>query len=583
MNIYELNQLRNLDYSKELFVISDAMRGSERSEKASIIAAAYVLYISSVNPDVKLSSIQDFIQTAHISGNRVYLLNDLFAKNWDMILRLQYAFDPDILKAIILFANQFRGNENDFSTPYGISQIASRLLKIEQNDTVMDLGCGYGSFIRDCYANYPEASYTGLEINTYATEISSIRAEILSDNIYIEQGDILFIHERETRTFDRIFSNYPFISYSIESRQKILDRLPVAGQIRYALMKTSNMDWYFNVILITLMKKNGKAVAIAPARAVFSLSDSEIRKQITERGLLEKVIYLPQRSFSPYTNAQTVMFVFSHNNKSVRMIDASGFYTTNHRGEVVLTSENIDKICEICSEDSEFSKTVNFDEIQERNYNLTPGIYLYSERKIANGVPLKSLIRNITRGAQIKATELDSMLTEEETDTEFLMLKDIHDGIIDQNLPYIKASNKYSRYLVKPNCLLISKSSDPIKISVADINPNRKIIAGGSLYVMELDETKANPYYIKAYLESSSGLAAIQNLSTGSVIRILTLENLQNLTIPMIPIEEQNQFGLEYQAAMDEVRLMRRKTEKAIESMKNMFDTWTGGSGEKFG
>ncbi len=137
--------------------------------------------------------------------------------------------------------------------------------------------------------------------------------------------------------------------------------------------------------------------------------------------------------------------------------------------------------------------------------------------------------------------------------------------------------------MVKPNCLLISKSSDPIKISVADINPNRKIIAGGSLYVMELDETKANPYYIKAYLESSSGLAAIQNLSTGSVIRILTLENLQNLTIPMIPIEEQNQFGLEYQAAMDEVQLMRRKTEKAIESMKNMFDTWTGGSSEKFG
>ena len=346
-------------------------------------------------------------------------------------------------------------------------------------------------------------------------------------------------------------------------------------------MKSSKMDWFYNAILVSLMNENGKALGIGTYGTAFNQAESEIRRQFVEQGLLEKVILLPEKVFAPNTNIQTIMFVFSSHNTSVQMVDASSFSTPGRRIDSSLTYKGLIDILEIAFKDPKFNRFVSYEELRENNFNLSPSIYFMNDKEVENGVPLKTLVTNITRGAQISKEELEKLVSASSTDAEFLMIKNINDGMIDSSLTRIKSNDKHRRYLVKPNSLIISKSIDPLKISVADIPSDRKIIAGGNLYVLELDETKANPYYIKAFLESAAGQSTVRKLSSGTVIKFVSVENIQNLLIPMIPIEEQNRFAEEYQAAMEDVRVMRKRTENAVDRMKNLFDSWSGGSNEK--
>ena len=580
MNKIELNQIRELDYSRELNSISKTLRSYKSYDPILNIAAAYILYSAAINPDISLHTINDFLATARLPEGRKFFIEDLFHDKWDAIRKLGYTLETDKLKALILFADPLQNNRGDFSTPYGISRLAAELLDIKPNDSVIDLGCGCGNFLRDSYGYQPDAVYTGLEINTYCTEIAAIRAEMLGENIVIEQGDMLCMNEEEKRSFDKIFSNYPLAEPSIFVKQKPSLSMQENFQRFPSLKKASKMEWFYNTVLVSLMKENGRAIGIAPLGSVFSLPETEIRSQFIEQGLLEKVILLPEKVYAPFTNILMVMFVFSSGNQSVQMIDASKFYKANRRNESTLTVENADAIYDLTLKDSEYSRWVSYEEMLENNFNLDPRRYLYMDEKIENGVPLKSLITEITRGAQIKADELEKIMSSEPFDAEFLMLMNINDGMIDPKLPRVKSDGKYDRYLINPDSLVISKVSKPLKISVADIRADRKIIAGGNLYVLKLDETKANPYYVKAFLESHAGQNAMKIFSTGSVIEFVSIENLKEIMIPMIPIEEQNRFAEEYKQAMEDVCIMRKRTENAVDRMKNLFDSWAGGADE---
>ena len=56
------------------------------------------------------------------------------------------------------------------------------------------------------------------------------------------------------------------------------------------------------------------------------------------------------------------------------------------------------------------SKQVGLTEIADMDYDINPSRYLQTEIKVENGIPSSDIIKNITRGAQIKASVLDDMV-----------------------------------------------------------------------------------------------------------------------------------------------------------------------------
>ena len=54
----------------------------------------------------------------------------------------------------------------------------------------------------------------------------------------------------------------------------------------------------------------------------------------------------------------------------------------------------------------------------------------------------------------------------------------------------------------------------------------QRILANGNLYIIELDESRANPYYIKAFFDSEQGIAALKSITVGATIPNIGVDTL---------------------------------------------------------
>lgn len=84
------------------------------------------------------------------------------------------------------------------------------------------------------------------------------------------------------------------------------------------------------------------------------------------------------------------------------------------------------------------------------------------------------------------------------------MLANINDGVLsfdeEQYLKEIPAN--LSKFCVKNNSIVLTRTGLPIfKSAVAQVEKDTALLATGNLFVIELDETKVNPFYVQAFLQ----------------------------------------------------------------------------------
>ena len=56
--------------------------------------------------------------------------------------------------------------------------------------------------------------------------------------------------------------------------------------------------------------------------------------------------------------------------------------------------------------------------------------------------------------------------------------------------------------------------------------------------IIELDESRANPYYIKAFFDSEQGIAALKSITVGATIPNIGVDKLKNVMIPLPSMEK---------------------------------------------
>ena len=107
---------------------------------------------------------------------------------------------------------------------------------------------------------------------------------------------------------------------------------------------------------------------------------------------------------------------------------------------------------------------------------------------------------------------------------------------------------------------------------MADVAEGQQILVSGNLYIIELDETKANPYYVKSYLESEQGTVALSRISVGAVIANIPISKLTKLMIPNPSIAFQNKVAEKYLTKVDEIKLLKYRLQKATDDLKKIFE-----------
>ena len=543
------------------------------------LVSAYLLYKVRVSTKPFSMLYQD-IQSGEVAVNDEILLavrEYIPESSWEMLSKLLPRYAPDIFAATVFLPLTDSERTDGFATPECMIDLAQRLLGCQSGEQVADIGCGTGTFITNTQMKVSDAEFVGYEINSSRYCISVMRTELLGENITIRLQDVfdLVDDSEEMPKFDKIFSNYPFGMRlrNLGSSGKYLDKL----EKRYPdISKSTSSDWVFNALLCDILKEGGKAVGIMTNGSTWNSIDHAMRKHFVEAGLVECVISMPAKMFVG-TNIPTSMIVLSHGNQSVRLVDASEIYQPGRR-QNEFSAEDIEKILAATQTDGENSKLISLNKLQENEYSLNLSRYSDNDIQYENGVALDSVIRNITRGASCTASQLDEMVSEKKTNMQFLMLSNIQNGIIDDKLPYLKEiEEKHEKYCVKNNSLILSKNGAPFKVAVATVQEGQKVLANGNLYVIELDETKITPYYLKAFLESEQGVAALKRITVGTTIPSIGVDKLKNLIVPLPPLEEQNRIAAKYLAVLDEISVLKIKLEKALSRLNHVFDEEVGG------
>lgn len=569
MTIEKLQQLKQMDTSKIGDYLFTELRGITNNIYFGAYCVSYVIVKSANTPNADISSAEAFFKSCDIYEGICELVAEVLYNGWDIVQRAKGMFDIDMYTAFLLCSNFSDSNNTFETTPNCLSELAIEILQIKPNDKVMDYFCGVGSFIRECIFQEPNAKYYGVELNWERHIISIMRADIFKVDTCIYLENVLKFNA-DNENYSKIFANYPF-GVKVSSTENTNALMYLNKQLPIS-KKNVSLDWLANTTIINTLAPDGKAVVITTTGSLFNTSEKDIRKHFIDNNFIEAIINLPI-GIMENTRVSAVMIVLSHNNDTIRYIDAR-YICTKGRRYSTFSHENIKEILDLYNNDGENSRIVHKIELLENDYNLDPNRYIVKELKpIPDGVAFENVIKNITRGAQLKATQLDKLASKEPTDFKYLTLSNIQNGQISDNLSYITGiDDSFRKYCIKNNNLILSKSGSPIKAAIATVENNETILANGNLYVIELDEEKINPYFLKAFLDSETGTTLLTSLGIGSVIPNLPIDSIKKMIIPLPSMEIQNKVANNYLKAVNELKEIKLKLSAAEMNVKSIYD-----------
>ena len=549
------------------YELGDAYRSKIAFSGCAVIATAYALSVLQEDKSASSESLNAFLETANLPASVSDVLSRTLSGLWDTVVSFIDKFETDELKEVVLYENSFF----DMSTPTSLIILASKILNIGSTDSVLEICSGTATFPVYALFNQSFSTYTGIEINYNANDIAILKASLLGDNYTFILNNALTY--KYPANYDKIFSNYPFALRGSE-----LDECRRELQEYFNLDSTQisrcSSDWLFNAAIVRSLKENGKAVAIMTNGAAFNKPDVYMRQFLAENGYIEAVINLPAKLFTEF-GIPTTMIVFSYNNSKIKLINAQDMYSKEDRRVNMLSDDDIEAIINCISNGGENTIELTPAELSEHDYTLMATRYL-EKPVVENGVPFESVIKSITRGSQVKADLLESYKSVLPTKYRFISLSNIINGSIDieDGKQYISELPKALEKFVAPNnSLVLSKMASPtFRSAVVNTANDQSVVATGNLYIIELDESKVNPYFIQAFFDSELGEETLNYASGGSTVKTISAEAVKSILIPLPPLEEQNEIAVKYQAALDEYGILQRKMQRLIERKRTLLN-----------
>ena len=582
---YTLNQLKTPELEaqakKVFYAIAGEIRGSATSSLSDVIYVAYLFYkLSSsehnvaqepsypseeaakmqlsrfesgeitLNPYIRSSILTPRIKQCFIEAYKVY---EVFVNDAKIYASLVALFDDYLGMSM----GRFSG---DISTPDSIVKLAQAILNIEDGDRVADICCGSGNFLTKSYEIAPRANYFGYEINISNATILAMKADVLDINPSIAVGDVGYTLSDKSIEFNKIFADPP-LGMLIDKYNQAVCTAP------FRLSKNSS-DWYFNNIVIEHLSQNGKAVTVAGMGSAWNTASQDARKYFIDNGYIEAVINLPGGLLSS-TNIPLALYVFSHNNKAVRLVNAEGFATTKDGRNKTFSDDTIREIIELLQNDSEKNITVTVGDIRSKDYSLAFRSYRSGLPEYENGTPI-SEVAEIIRGT----LDPKASTTTENTGKYLLQIADLENGLIKSDLGddrYIIAGKEHPEQKLLPYDIIVSRSAQPVKVAIISPDETRELYSNGNMFIIRAKNPNVNPYYLAAFLLSKDGRDALDYASTGSVLKTISANSLYKLIFPLREASEQKKIAEALLESITQYKVYSYKADLAKQSIENAY------------
>ncbi|MDQ0246489.1 type I restriction enzyme M protein [Bacillus fengqiuensis] len=455
-----------------------------------------------------------------------------------------------------------------FVTPEGLNRLMIEILK-PSGGKVYDGAVGIGGSLIEANHFNNNVLIFGQEINESNVALAYMNAIVNGIDLsrfHIEKGDTLFSpmfteNGSNLMQFDYIVMNPPF---GIKlNNLELMDYDPY-GRFSGRMGKTSKMhgDLAFLQHTVASLSEQGKAALIIPAGVLSRSSHAEraFREYIVKNDIIESVVLLPNKIL-PSVAIQTVLLVLNKNKKpnrknKVLFINAEEQFASSSRSQNYLKQEKIDAIVsmyEQFSAGTEDIKIADSQEIGESEYNLNPNQYFTSkivesefgdvlinkalyDSKVKNKKSLKE-IAQLSRGVNLPSK---NSIKEGKKGYKVIQLKDVENGNINlENIELIPVQNA-ERYMVQSGDIIIASRGTAFKVAIVPEHNEHLVLSNMFIRIRIMDKSYM-PEYIKAFLESPVGVALIEGMKKGGIVKALTTSDIEDIEFPDVGLKEQEE------------------------------------------
>lgn len=325
-----------------------------------------------------------------------------------------------IFEHLIKDYNVASGVYAEYFTPQAISAIIAKIL-VEMSPVedkiydVYDPSAGSGSLVLHLANALGKGSF-GDRAQVYTQDISGKSSRFLRTNMLLNgltnsldniiEGDTLetpahykVVHDPSSgvKQFDYITSNPPF-KMDFSSTRNIIEQKWEDSELRDGIKrffagvpkipnkKKESMGVYLCFIqhILWSLKEDGKAAIVVPTGFITAQSGIEkaVRQMIVDKHWLKGVISMPSNIFANTGTNVSVLFIDKSNQDgNIMLIDASKLGEKRKEGKNQRTVLRPDEVAKI--EDTfinqevieDFSVSVTYEQIAEKNYSLSAGQY----------------------------------------------------------------------------------------------------------------------------------------------------------------------------------------------------------------
>ena len=362
---------------------------------------------TALSPYVEASKRNSFVRSIFS-----YITRDRF--DFGETVSGNYDFFSTIFEYLIANYNVASGTYAEYFTPQALSSAIAKILvhmsPIEDKIyEIYDPSAGSGSLVLHLANELGDGKF-GNKARVYTQDISQKSSRFLRINMLLNglkesleniiEGDTLESpsHYRKKgddtsglKKFDFITSNPPFNTDfssardSIEQKWERTDRF-FAGVPSIPEKEKKKMPIYLCFLqhILYSLKDGGKGAIVVPTGFITAKSGiaKTIRKKIVDSKWLRGVISMPSNIFANTGTNVSVLFVDKTNKEgNVLLMDASKL---GHKEKIkdaqktVLEQSELDKIVDTFIEhkvEEDFTVSVSYDEIKNKNYSLSAGQY----------------------------------------------------------------------------------------------------------------------------------------------------------------------------------------------------------------